>query len=138
MFTPIPFTLNIVTTTKPMVHTVKDMMGATFPSPPITAQGVELRLIRKVFLQAEEWQADSSEIVTKLGGLGPRVGPTDSDDTATVEVMEKTWIPDSGDEKGRRGAWRQETVFKSSFMLTCPPSFESSIMSVAVCILTCS
>ena len=77
--------------------------------------------------------SSSDQFVAYLGGLGPDL-PVKFYENVRFEHMDKVWIPshDSHDEKKQKGQWKQEVTFKSSFVLSCAPSFDSQTMSVRV------
>lgn len=135
VFVPIPFTVNIVTTTKPMHREDMPDNEPIFPVPPHNASELEFKLMRKVEIHAQGWKEKESQKVAFLGGLGSDSGGH-SEDAPRVEVFDGVWIPDTGhgkhDEKRHKGSWRQEARFKSTFVLTCPPSFTSKTLSVSV------
>lgn len=127
--TPIPYFLNIVTTTKPakMGATHPDM--AVFPAPPLNPAEVEFRLVRDLSLTADTWTAKSSAIfVCDIGGCGRSAAV----ESAEVEVMKKAWIPSLEDEKKQIGSWKQEVKVKSKIYLDCTPAFESELIRLDV------
>ena len=104
-----------------------------FPAPPIVPQSVELRLVRRVFIHAQSWRESGTDRMVYLGGLGPDSKPAEYAALGlVVQPMEKTWIPDGGDEKKQKGSWKQEVNYQSTFTLTCPPSFVTGTMRVEV------
>ena len=104
-----------------------------FPAPPSTPRGVELRLTRRVQISAGGPHESAIEKMTYLGGLGPKSNPAEQASLGlVVQPMEKTWIPDGGDEKKQKGSWKQEVNYQSTFTLTCPPSFVTETMRVEV------
>ena len=135
MSVPIPFTINISTTTKPMRKEETPPDGSIFPEPPHSAPELDFKLTRKLEIHAENWEEKDSHKVVMLGGLG-EVSGHGSSNTPRVEVLDNVWIPDTGhgrrDEKKHKGSWRQETRFRSSFVLTCPPSFVSKALTLKV------
>lgn len=146
ILTPIPFTLNIVTLTKPCTQEdhPADSPKPIFPAPPLTPDLLDFRVERKVHLSAYPISASSSEhFVCYVGGLGPDL-PDAVYKTVQVEAMEKVWIPcGHGDEKGgQKGQWKQEVTFRSFIRLSCPPSFGTTTMGVSVrlsvLIITCT
>ncbi|PSR74839.1 hypothetical protein PHLCEN_2v9553 [Hermanssonia centrifuga] len=131
IFTPIPFTLNVVTVSKPMKREETPEGESVFPAPPLTPKGAEFRLERNVYVRTHNWATTSDgNPVAVLGGLAPTAPNPKFYDHVQVEGMEKVWLPALGDEKKQKGSWKQEVTFRSTFMLTCPPSFESPSMVV--------
>lgn len=135
VFSPIPFSLNIVTTTKAMKFEDTPDDGPIFPEPPLDPKSVEFTLERKVAVRAGTFFEDESwwHTVQLLGGLGSSQDPHFHDNTEVIPT-EKVWIPssDSQDEKKKKGQWKQESTFKSYFTLRCPPSFHTTNMDVWV------
>ena len=132
---PIPFTINISTTTKPMRKEETPADGSIFPEPPHSAPELDFKLTRNLEIHAENWEEKDSHKIAMLGGLG-EVSGHGSSNAPRVEVLDNAWISDTGhgrrDEKKRKGSWRQETRFRSSFVLTCPPSFVSKALALKV------
>ena len=134
VLTPIPFNLNVVTVTKMMKFDEHKEDDEIFPEPPRDPKKYELKLTYKVWVHCENHEHTSSEDdVGFLGGLGESKDPH-SADGLQVFPAKKTWIPsqDPHDEKHHKGQWKQEIMFKSSFVLNCPPSFKVEIMNVEV------
>ena len=68
-----------------------------------------------------------------LGGLGPDSNPAEYAALGlVVQPNEKTWVPDADNEKKQTGSWKQEVSFKSTFTLTCAPTFITETMKVNV------
>ena len=136
MFVPIPFTINVSTTTKSMRK--EDVSGnkPIFPAPPRSAPEVEFKLMRKAEIKAQEWDENiekKNTMIGMLGGLGA-ASAIPSSHVPRIDVLDKVWLPDTGHGKydEKKGSWRQETSFKSSFVLTCPPSFTTKELSISV------
>lgn len=133
VFTPIPFTLNIVTVSKPMRREDIPQGEPIFPAPPLTPKGVTFKLERSVFVQVHAWRSDGNQsTVGHLGGLSPEPAPPHFYDAVRTEGLEKVWVPELGDEKKQKGTWKQEVNFLSNFQLACPPTFKSQTMGVDV------
>lgn len=132
--TPVPFTITIVTTTKPMYKTDLASNGSIFPSPPSRTEDVEFILERTCSINAKKNMELTFDhlFVTYLGGLGPK-GKAEHDGGVVVERKENMWLP-STDNRGRKemGRWRQEIIFKSFFNLTCIPTFATDTFSLQV------
>lgn len=130
---PIPYTLNIVTISKPTNADDSPSNGALFPAPPLKSAEVDFYLVRDVFITAATWSAASNDVfVCDVGCCGQSAIRKSAD----VEVMEKVWIPSLGDEKKQRGSWKQEVNFKATIHLTCPPTFNSQLIRVSVSYIT--
>ncbi|KAH8082826.1 hypothetical protein BXZ70DRAFT_900966 [Cristinia sonorae] len=127
LFTPIPYTLRVVTVTKPMKKEEEEKKPL-FPAPPSQPGEVEFRLHRNVFLKAKVFEEDGDEKVTTLGGLETATSAAVSGVPVDVQVKEKVWTP-SAKEK-HLGTWTQETTFRSAFLFKCPPTFEAENMHV--------
>ncbi|PSR74842.1 hypothetical protein PHLCEN_2v9556 [Hermanssonia centrifuga] len=132
IFTPIEFALHVVTVSKLM--TLKDTPKGepVFPAPPLTPHFTQFELKRNIHVRARQWEETyKSDQVAVLGGLAPVAPSRGFYDDVQVEGVEKVWLPAAGDETKQQGSWKQEATFRSTFMLTCPPSFTSATMAVA-------
>lgn len=136
IFTAIPFTLDIVTISKPMKHGDTPTDEPIFPAPPLNPETIELHLVRYVKLRARSWTEDGHDQIASLGGLGDDAHIARH--AVLVDDREKVWAPlpgqDTVEEKKQKGSWKQQVTFRSSLSLACPPSFQSENMSVSVCI----
>lgn len=85
-------------------------------------------------VRTRSWTEYADDKVADLGGLSPEPPASQTlwYEQVQVDTPEKVWLPDLGDEKKNKGAWKQQVTFKSSFTLTCPPTFSSETMSVNV------
>ncbi len=63
LFTKIPFTLRVITTTKETKYDEKDENQEVFPEPPRIAKAVTFLLRRKVILNTHGWRASDSETI---------------------------------------------------------------------------
>lgn len=130
IFTPIPFKCNIVTMSKPMQRGDGTAEVETiFPAPPSKPQDIDFRLVRHVFLRANTWTENGNGKLASLGGLGSGGVPSEH---LAVQLLDKVWVPESGDEKKQKGRWKQEVEIQSVFTLTCAPSFATDTMKVDV------
>lgn len=132
--TPIPFHLNVVTITKLMKHDEVEDGDSIFPPTPLLQKDLEFKLERKVDVKALNYSASSSShFVAHLGGMAEEKDNTFYKDVQVLPT-EKVWIPsqDPHEAHKHKGQWRQEVTFKSSFTLTCPPAFQTEILSVRV------
>ncbi|EKM51572.1 uncharacterized protein PHACADRAFT_150064 [Phanerochaete carnosa HHB-10118-sp] len=111
ILTPIPVTLSIVTVTKTMKFDDHKEKDEIFPEPPQDSKKYELNMVYVNYVKARGY--------TEGGG-------------EHMQAARKVWIPsnDSHDEKKHKGQWRQEVAFRSSFILDCPPSFSTEILSL--------
>lgn len=126
---PIPFTLNVVTTSKPVRVDDSPSEAATFPAPPTKAAEIDFYLVRDVYIVAGNWTATSNDVyVCDVGGCGQSAARGG----AEIEIMDKVWLPAYGDEKKQKGSWKQEINFRSQMYLTCPPSFVSPLVRLSV------
>lgn len=134
LFTLIPFTLKITTESKPMKHEDTPEDKPIFPAPPTRPRDVTFELRREVRIAAKHWTATSGDTVTSVGGMGTSFTPCEAD------VAEKVWKPvgdgqgpsDSKGPVGGKGTWLQETMFRSTILLKCPPSFDFETIGVEV------
>ncbi|KAJ3481968.1 hypothetical protein NLI96_g7293 [Meripilus lineatus] len=126
LFTKIPFTLRIITTTKEMKYDEKDEHKDVFPEPPHTPQGVTFILRRKMKLRAQGWDDKGSETIGHLGGLGKDSSPPETVLQSLSFTFDKKWVPSGNDKKV--GSWRQETTVESAFELKCASSFATPIL----------
>lgn len=133
LFTKIPFTLRITTTTKEMKYDEKDEQKEVFPEPPRTPQAVIFILRRKMKVNAKGWKDNGQETIGHLGGLGKDSESPATESQSVSLTFDKKWVS-LGDEK-KVGSWRQETVVESAFELKCTPSFLTPILEQRVQIL---
>ncbi|KAJ3558003.1 hypothetical protein NM688_g1164 [Phlebia brevispora] len=130
IFTAIPFVLSVVTVSKTTRKDDTPTDQPIFPAPPLTPQGVEFKLTRAVMVHTRAWVANGTDTVAPLGGLSPQAKDPHFYDEVQVENIMKTWIPVFGEEKKSKGSWRQQVDFRSTFKLTCPPTFTTETMHV--------
>jgi hypothetical protein len=134
ILTPIPFTLNIVTLTKPCKRDDSPSDKPIFPAPPHTPDLVKFELQNCAYISVYGLTHTSTDhFVAYVGGMGSEVSRA-AQEGVQVEVMDKVWIPsEQGNEKGHeKGQWQQEVLFKSVIWLACPPSFSSPTMGISV------
>lgn len=132
IFTSIPFTLTVTTTSKTVERDEATTSAPIFPPVPVAPKDVELTIERSVYIRANTWSTSSTNYVARLGGLGSGLQPA-AYAPVEVEPMEKVWIPNrSADEKKQKGVWKQEVVLKSSFALNCSPAFDADTMGQKV------
>ena len=136
MDTPVPFIINVVTTTKPMNKADLGPGQSIWPAPPSRIEDVEFTLERTCAVRPGKGVDPTFQhlFVTYLGGLGPK-SKGKHDCEVAIEQKERVWLP-SADQKNSRstvGQWRQEVTFKSFFNLSyIPPSFETESFSLRV------
>lgn len=131
-FASIPFTLNIITTTPPMYW--HEDPGPSCPIPPSSAQEIDFSLER-VF-SVHPIDCDSSLSITtrilNLGGMGPNQSTTRSGGPAIFESSDKTWMPSNSKNDPKRGQWRHEAKFSSSFRCICPSTLTTELLKIEV------
>ena len=139
IFTPIPITLHIATTSRPMRREDSQKNELIFPSPPLSIANIELNLVLSVFLKAGNWIEYGTEEIASLGGFGTSANASESRGITIprIHVTEQSWIPELGlsgksDEKKQKGVWKQEASYTSTFQITCPPTFDSAGIDVRV------
>jgi hypothetical protein len=138
VLTPIPFTVNVVTISKTMKKDDVEEGERIFPAPPLHCQDVHFRMECDIFIKAKQCNSSSSDrLVAYLGGLGPNLHPQ-AYEGVRVEPHDKIWLPssDSHDEKKQKGQWKQEVTLRSSFILSCAPTFQTPLMTVRVCLFS--
>ena len=105
-----------------------------FPVPPNTAEGIELKLIRFLAVEAHGYHRFGDIKVKLLGGFGA-AAPSAERGNVEVGEVKKVWVPESPDEKSekkKKGTWKQEVQFKSHFDLATIPAFQSPFLRIAV------
>ncbi|TFK85458.1 hypothetical protein K466DRAFT_601153 [Polyporus arcularius HHB13444] len=139
LFSDIPFTIRVTTTTAPLARSKADASPSdkpVFPPVPVVPDGVQFVLERKVKLRANVFTDKSSRDAAvflgkrKSGIRGGCAGPIET------EPAVKEWVPSEGHEKDAKGedtkggegldatgSWLQRAVFHSTFQLDCPPTF---------------
>lgn len=124
LFTKVPFTLCVTTTSKEKKFDERDKRQEVFPEPPRVPRAVSFTLRREMHLNAEGWKGSDSETVAYVGGMGRLAAPAGDSDVVTT--FEKKWVPSP---KGRNlGNWKQVTTMDSTIELTTSPSFETPIL----------
>ena len=134
IFTSIPYTLTIITHSKPMKHDDNMTDESPFPAPPKEPHEVSFWLESDVFLKTKSWTADRKDnFITHLGGLeSQRAYSKVSRAPVEVERLEKVWLPEDEKRKTGKGRWKQEVTFRSTLRLNCTPSFESETVNLHV------
>lgn len=137
ILTPIPFVLNIVTTSKPMKWEDTPAHCPIFPALPHTPdESIDFTIVRDVYLRAGRYRSiDRDAFVANVGGFGKQSAVVADESPMHVEAKEKVWCPLSADRNV--GSWRQEVTFTSSFVLRCAPTFCSRIMILEVSDCNC-
>ena len=106
-----------------------------FPTPPTTAQGIELMLMRHAILRGFDGCAEAaSESAGRLGGFGSLTA-SDSSYIVRLQDSSKVWTPLPGEQESittQRGMWTQQSLFSSAFALKCPPQFKHQNFTVQV------
>ena len=105
-----------------------------FPTPPRSPRDIEVKLLRKLDLQAGPRHEIATDAILELGGFGEAFSRDGV--PPEIEIAEDSWLPDRESEKigdmNQLGTWRQEVAFRSTLIFTCPPSFVSETLSVGV------
>ncbi|EPS98298.1 hypothetical protein FOMPIDRAFT_1031598 [Fomitopsis schrenkii] len=122
IWTPIPFTLTVVTTSKTCKRTSDSESGPIWPAPPTKPEDVRLELVRTAYVRTGHLTWTQKDRIALLGRLGEHKKGED----IRVQTAQKAWLPNS-ETKGR---WKQQTSFTSSLDLSCSPSFKSPTLSV--------
>jgi hypothetical protein len=135
--TPIPFRLRVTTRTKPVERSDAPVEKGKplFPAPPRDAAGVELRLDSVAYVEARRRGSSiETTVLAALGGLGS-AAPRAAREAVSVTVDEPVWIPVEGasGKSSGKGTWNRNVTFSSSFVLACPPTVQTPILSCNVC-----
>ncbi|RPD67561.1 hypothetical protein L226DRAFT_566250 [Lentinus tigrinus ALCF2SS1-7] len=140
LFSDIPFTIRITTTTPPASRSKADASPSDkplFPPVPLLPNGIQFSLLRKVRLRAKMFTDRSSKDVAVF--LGEKKSGQPYGCAGPVETVPpvKEWVEvgsalvqdekakEEGKEAGSdaKGSWVQRAVFHSTFRLDCPPTF---------------
>lgn len=135
LFTSIPFTIRVTTTTKSMKYNPTDKISKEemFPAPPLRPRNVLFTHRRCFEIRAKRYRSVTSEVVGPLGGMGDLTdvrGSSQENDKVKVQNYGRTWIPSETDKE--MGSWRQETVMRGNMNFKSTPGFESKTLSVKV------
>ncbi|KZT12732.1 uncharacterized protein LAESUDRAFT_639836, partial [Laetiporus sulphureus 93-53] len=116
LHTQIPFRISVSTLSKTLDS---DDGKEIWPVPPMHPEKVHFKLKRRVHVKAGMWSQYSVQDVSRLGGMGRSHG--------AVEICESQcqWVPLA---KSSKGKWRQRKTFRSSFRLSCPPTFTNYLV----------
>ncbi|KAL6306459.1 hypothetical protein BKA93DRAFT_729648 [Sparassis latifolia] len=119
LFTPIPFSIRIVSISKPMKRENTPEDKPIFPTPPQYPEEIQFELRRSVYVRAHAFDSRLGERAPFASGL--------TVDSSSLEStrLENVWIPSDDKEKG---TWKQEVTFSSKFVLRCPPTFQTRIL----------
>ncbi|KAI1783735.1 hypothetical protein LXA43DRAFT_1077589 [Ganoderma leucocontextum] len=148
LFSDIPYTISITTTTPPQPHREQDASGGpckpVFPPVPQSADELEFTLHRRVKLRAKFMHVSLSGDVALFLGRKRENERAGGPAPVESELPEKEWAPVDveaaliADEKGlgprktktgvdpdtlNLGAWVQRATFRSVVRLNCPPTF---------------
>ncbi|KZT69102.1 hypothetical protein DAEQUDRAFT_710642 [Daedalea quercina L-15889] len=104
---PIPFALSIATVSRPLPSTYDKRI---WPCPPLQPREVKLFLRQSVRVKSRTFDRTYTLPLSSLWG------------SVDIERFQDEWYPI--DDLGRKGRWKQETVFTSVFRLKCPPAFK--------------
>ncbi|KAH9950292.1 hypothetical protein B0H21DRAFT_566041 [Amylocystis lapponica] len=115
LFTPIPYSMKVITFSKTMRRTDACRDKAIFPAPPLHPREIEFFLRRSTNICAQAWEVSSGERVHCLGSM------CDRNSAVHVSNAEKVWIALSDDPE--KGMWKQEATFSHAIELKCSPTF---------------
>ena len=144
LFSDIPFTIRVTTTTPPIPQSKADAYPSDkplFPPVPVYPNGIRFVLHRKIRLRANAFTDKSGKDIAVF--LGERISgqPFGCAGPIEMELPVKEWVPLGGDsalvrdakEKEKetersgdadaKGSWVRRAVFHSTFRLDCPPTF---------------
>ncbi|CCM05840.1 uncharacterized protein FIBRA_08076 [Fibroporia radiculosa] len=123
IYTAIPFTVTISTTSKATKRGETSDAKPIWPSPPVTSQDIRFELRREVHVVSQHLSGIFHEKNIPLDGM---------DRSATevkVNVLPKKWVP--LDTDASKGKWKQQTTFSSTIFLSCTPTFKSSRVEIS-------
>jgi hypothetical protein len=137
--TPIPVQLRVTSRTKPLRASEHPAPRPSdekplFPAPPVDPAQLELQVDRAVWIKAKSFRDRFQRTAEEgLGGFGAPAG-SQACEAVRVEVQEPVWIPEGADEKSGegKGVWSRTVVFESAFVLSCPPTLETPILTCNV------
>ncbi|KAJ6631466.1 hypothetical protein B0H10DRAFT_2207122 [Mycena sp. CBHHK59/15] len=115
MVTPIPFSLHVVTHTKPVHRSdLEDKHGKLFPAPPADPAKVKLVLYRKGRMRVHHRSEPIEEKFDLAGSLG--------DAKVRTRADEPEWAHSEG-HKEDKGVWKRAVHFDALLSLPFAPSF---------------
>ncbi|RPD55392.1 hypothetical protein L226DRAFT_208167 [Lentinus tigrinus ALCF2SS1-7] len=130
LFTPIPYTIDITTTTAVLFRWGAGASSSIFPAPPTTAGQFILELVRRTTVRVEDEEHTFESTVTQYLGLNRL--PSAS---VEMDLPDKEWMgvhdPDANrraQSGNARGMWVQRSCLRSSLTLDVPPMFNASDM----------
>ncbi|KAH9884970.1 hypothetical protein C8Q73DRAFT_718674 [Cubamyces lactineus] len=121
LFVPIPFVINIKSTTPPLTRAAAETHPPDkpiFPPVPTAYHLLDFTLQRTLRIRARTFKAASTSDVIVFRSA-----------TMAVEedIPEREWVPLDGREKEKspdtKGTWVQRASFRSTFRLDCPHTF---------------
>lgn len=127
-FTPVPFRLEIMTTTKLMDNDEPKDKTCIFPSPPAWlgiewyCKGYSHIYVNKHWRSLEN-HPDTEHPLKTVG------------DTVRQFPFEPVWMPETADQKAAskgKGRWKQQVQFAGQFSLNVTPTFTTTILSTDV------
>ncbi|KZS88688.1 hypothetical protein SISNIDRAFT_489930 [Sistotremastrum niveocremeum HHB9708] len=133
-FQAIPISITVKCFSKHMSSSRStDRSAFTFPLPPKTPLDIELRLRAICSVTANERQLTKSKDIASLGQFG-RASPSStskgSSQDIVTDAVEPTWIAGAfGTSPSGGGRWRQTVSFRTHIVLSCAPTFETSLDS---------
>lgn len=123
LFTPVPFTITIITTSKTVKRDSIAEAKPIWPMPPTDSKAIRLELKRQTRIFTQHLSRQAMEKVSAIGGMAGSLG------NVHVTTKDRQWIPSASD--ANKGSWRQETEHASTFVLTCPPAFNWPSLNIA-------
>ncbi|KAH9948266.1 hypothetical protein B0H21DRAFT_249280 [Amylocystis lapponica] len=123
LFTRIPFSIKVMSMSKPMKQNSASEDKPTWPAVPILPKDVNFELRHRVHIRVDAFKTTFRERIGYVGGMG---NSNSGDAAVVVDTPEKVWVPSEGD--GETGSWKQETTFTSSIEFKCSPTFTCETM----------
>ncbi|KZT37278.1 hypothetical protein SISSUDRAFT_876094 [Sistotremastrum suecicum HHB10207 ss-3] len=131
-FQPIPISIIVKCFSKHMSSS-RSTDRSAFTFPPKTPLDIELRLRAICSVTANERQLTKSKEIASLGQFGrAHQGSTSrgSPQDIVIDAEEPTWIAGAfGTSPSKGGRWRQTVSFRTHIVLSCAPTFETSLDS---------
>ncbi|KAI1791734.1 hypothetical protein LXA43DRAFT_888775 [Ganoderma leucocontextum] len=123
LFSDIPYTITVTTTSAPLSREKANADKAIYPPVPHDPHEIEFDLHQKLLFRAQDYKGKAStSVATILGGKKEKRPQAVVD----VSLPEKEWAPFNstlGGASGGKGSWVQRATFQSTFRLNCPPAF---------------
>ena len=130
LFTPIPYIIDITTTTAELFRWGAGASSSIFPAPPTTAGQYILELVRHTTVRVEEEECTFESTVTTFLGINQLPSAI-----VDMELPEEEWMGVHDPYAKRRaqggntrGMWVQRSCLRSCLTLDIPPTFNVSDM----------